>query len=93
MSYKFTGQKQFKIDDDYEVDCAQQRTSYGFRHLVGLHKNGRLISKGKGTYHNRTWERYQYQSAIYDAIVKADLPEDVKKDRLDGVIEQMKEIA
>jgi hypothetical protein len=81
MAYAWKNQKTFKINsdkDEYSVDCQQQRTSYGFRHVATLNKNGQEISTGKCTYQNRTWERYEYQSVIYDAIANAHLPKDVE---------------
>jgi hypothetical protein len=101
MSYKWTGHKTFNMDKEYSVDCKQQRTGYGFRHVVTLFKyqpyigdpeDGyhQKISTGKGCYYNRTWERYTYQSAIQDAIRKANLPKDVEA-RLNEWVSEGKE--
>jgi len=45
----------FTLNKDYNVVCNDENTSYGFRHIASLHKNGFSIAKAKGCYYNRTW--------------------------------------
>lgn len=78
MGYKWKGHKTFVVDDVYSFECKWQNTSYGFRHFASLLQNGCVVSTGKCCYYNRTWERYEYQSVIYDAISKSYLPDEVK---------------
>lgn len=65
---KYYGRKEYKINNKLTLDCIAQDTSYGFRHLVDLLENGRVIGSGKACYYNRTWESYEYQSVIYRVI-------------------------
>ncbi len=73
MSYKYEGLKSFKIDEHLSVDCQAQRTSYGFRHLASLCRDGRVIATARESYYNRTWESYEYQTVIRKAIQAAGL--------------------
>ncbi len=68
---EFQGYKTFNIDEYLTVECKQQRTSYGFRHLATIYHKGRQIGSAKACYYNRTWEAYEYQSVIQAAIKKA----------------------
>lgn len=63
--------KIFKITPEIEVVCDSERTRYGFRHLATLFINGIEREKDKCCYYNRTWERYEYQSVLYNVINKA----------------------
>lgn len=71
--------KIFKITKDIEVVCESEKTKYGFRHLATVLRNGNEIGKGKCCYYNRTWEKYEFQSVLFNAIKKADLTEEEKK--------------
>lgn len=49
--------------------CEFWKTKNSWGHKVALYKNDNvLIGTAKVRYYNRTWERYQYQSAIKSVI-------------------------
>lgn len=75
MAYKKSAVKIFTVTNELTVFCQWQNTSYGFRHLGWLRRNGYEIARAKATYYNRTWESFQYQSVIKDlyASVKSGL--------------------
>lgn len=73
--------RNFIIDRDYSVITQWDSTSYGFRHLAKLMKDGREVASAKMTYYNRTWERYEYESVIYELLHKY-FPEDVAKEKM-----------
>ncbi len=70
--------KIFKINKTIEIVCDAENTRSGFRHLATLFIDGKETVKGKCTYQNRTWERYEFQSVLSNVVEKADLNE---KDR------------
>lgn len=56
--------------------CWTENTRYGFRHLChNLDDYGRGYTS-KRCYYNRTWERFEYESVLQDAIEK--LPKDIQ---------------
>lgn len=61
----------FKITKEIEIVCNSISTSYGFKHLATLFRDGSEIQDGKCTYQNRTWERYEFQSVLNDVVRKA----------------------
>lgn len=73
--------RSFVIDSDYSVITQWDKTSYGFRHLAKLMKNGVEVAKAKMTYYNRTWERYEYQSVIHSLLNKY-FPKKVAKEKI-----------
>ncbi|MFA5380242.1 MAG: hypothetical protein WC455_31055 [Dehalococcoidia bacterium] len=60
--------KSYKFGNGYEVNCWSENTRYGFRHLCELTHNLNRIGKSKACYYNRTWEAYEFQSVIHQAI-------------------------
>jgi hypothetical protein len=65
MSYgKMKLDKTMQINQNAEVKCYYQKTSYGFRHVAEYHNNYRLVATAKATYYNRTWESYEYESVL-----------------------------
>ncbi len=60
----------------YEVFCLSASTRNGFKHEVELQENGYTIARAKVCYLNRTWERYDYETAIHKAINAATLDND-----------------
>ena len=60
--------KIFNLNNQYSVVCNWQKTSYGFRHIATLHKNGFSIAKSKTCYYNRTWERFEFESVLNKII-------------------------
>ena len=56
----------------FTLVCESWRTRYSWGHEVTLYKNDTLkVGRVKIRYYNRTWERYQYQSAIKSVIYNA----------------------
>lgn len=63
--------KIFQLNERFSVVCAWQKTRYGFRHTATLISNGMDTgNKTKCCYYNRTWESYEYQSVLHQAINK-----------------------
>ena len=63
--------KIFKINKKIEIVCRSEKTRNGFRHLATLLINGSESQNGKCCYLNRTWERYEFQSVLYEVVNKA----------------------
>lgn len=90
MAYRYYDGTAFRITtpDDKELffTCFEQGTSYGFRHvcfkgLITSPDKSKQVSKR--TYYNRTYERYQFESVLEDAIELLDYRlSDCKVDRL-----------
>lgn len=59
-------------------------TSNAWGHECHLLKNGSEMSKARARYYNRTWEKYTYQSVMFEAVDNA------RKDHLDHYIEAYK---
>ena len=71
--------KIFKINKRIEIVCKSESTRYGFRHLATLFVDGNEFAKGKCTYQNRTWERYEFKSVLFEVVRKSGLDsEDAK---------------
>lgn len=68
---KYYDQKTFKISETLTVECQTQNTNYGFRHLATLYYKDRELVEAKVCYYNRTWEAWNYQTVILEAINKA----------------------
>ena len=71
--------KSFRIDDHLEIVCRSENTSYGFRHLAALLRDGCEQETAKCCYYNRTWERYEFQTVIENLIGKANSLSEVEK--------------
>lgn len=79
MAYKYYSGTVFVITtpDDKQLffTCFEQCTSYGFRHIcfegitISPDKNKQV---SKRTYHDRTRERYQFESVLEDAMELSD---------------------
>lgn len=52
----------------YTFYCDSRDTRHGFKHVCELYVNGYHDADGVCYYLNRTWESYQYQSVMFDAI-------------------------
>jgi hypothetical protein len=63
--------KCYEFGEGYKVMCRSERTRYGFRHLCELTHNYNVLAKTKACYYNRTWESYEFQSVIHQAISAA----------------------
>lgn len=75
MAYKYYSGTIFKIttpdNKEFFFTCFGQSTSYAFRHIcfkgkVLLPDRNKQVSKR--AYYNRTWERYQFESVLKDAM-------------------------
>lgn len=62
--------KSFKITDKIEFVCEYKKTRRGFKHEAKLYIDGIEIDKTKVCYLNRTWESYEYQTALIKLIEK-----------------------
>lgn len=49
-------------------NCKAKKTKNGFAHECEMHVNGNWYSKVKVNYYNRTWEAYQFQTAMKNAV-------------------------
>lgn len=58
----------YKIGENFGVTCTWTKTRYGFKHEADLYAKGMRVAHAKCCYYNRTWESYEYQSVIHDAI-------------------------
>jgi hypothetical protein len=63
--------KTFQIGDGYEIIAHWEKTRNGFRHMVTLMKDGNQVDQAKETYLNRTWESYEFETAIKNLLDKA----------------------
>lgn len=81
MAYKLRNREVFKVtvkNKEYVFTCYTQDTSYGFRHICCDEYNNttecRLIKNAivaKCSYYNRTWERFEYETVLAQAIKKS----------------------
>ena len=55
----------------FTIECESWSTRSSWGHEVTLYKNAVKIGRAKVRYYNRTWECYQYQSAIRCVISQA----------------------
>jgi len=62
--------REFKLSDEYSVNCVTLNSRSGFKHVATLLKNGEDIATTKCLYFNRTWERFQYESVLCKLIDK-----------------------
>ena len=68
-----TDMRTFEINDEITVECKEYSTRSTWGHKARVLKNGLEIAKSKIRYHNRTWERFTYESILYDALEKSNL--------------------
>ena len=57
-------------------------TRSGFRHVVEYHRDGVILASKSVSYTNRTWESFEYETAISGLLEKMRLPDDEKKSTL-----------
>jgi hypothetical protein len=76
---RILGQRQFQITPEITAHCQSENTSYGFRHLCTLFKNGQQVGYAKASYYNRTWESFEYQSVLSSAIDNSSLSKKEKQ--------------
>ena len=58
--------------DNITVYCEVYSTRYSWGHLCRCYYKGQEITRVKVTYYNRTWERYQFESALCGIVHKLD---------------------
>ena len=61
---------------EYTAVAWYEKTRYGFRHLAEIWEDYRTIASGKAVYYNRTWEYFNGETAIANAISKLKKPEE-----------------
>src|SRR3972149_2955999 len=83
LDYATLSSKEFRIDGDTTIISWSERTRNGFRHIADLYKNGLLVDSAKVTYLNRTWERYEFETAISKLLDKTGYSPDDKKKVMD----------
>ena len=97
MSYKKYGYRDFSCTlpngKNIIFRCWAENTRYGFRHLcLNFDDLGYRKYTSKRCYYNRTWERFEYESVLEDAIEK--LPnnekEYVRAVLIDGTADKIK---
>lgn len=79
---RILSQRTFQPTQAIKIECVSENTSYGFRHLATVYKNGVRVGFGKATYYNRSWEKFEFQSAMIQAVKGADLTPQEKADVL-----------
>ena len=79
--------KTFPLKNGYEIIAHWEKTRNGFRHIVVLMKDGDEVDRAKATYLNRTWERFDYESAIHKLLGQNPelMNEQQRKDYLDAL--------
>lgn len=97
MAYALRNREVFRAEVEgkqYTITCYTQSTSYGFRHVAceGFSDTTefRWIKRNllaKATYYNRTWERFQYETVLRNAIQNLDTTKEVKQELHDILIE------
>lgn len=68
MGGKYYAERSFSITPFISAVCRTQDTRYGFRHLCTLSVTGMEVGRSKSCYYNRTWEAFEYQTVIRQAI-------------------------
>lgn len=72
-----------KINDDLLITGEVYSNSRAWGHEVRAIYLGRVVEKHRVRYHNRTWERYQFESAWLGLVDKLDKSESIPlKDRI-----------
>lgn len=71
--------KTFQLTENIQAVANWAKTRNGFKHEATILKNGQEVGFAKVNYLNRTWEAYEYQTAISNAIDKSTLSAEEKK--------------
>lgn len=66
-------------DNKYSFYCETEDTRYGFRHLCSMFLKGQEVGDSVKKYYNRTWEMFDYQSAMLAAVENSSVSEEDKK--------------
>src|SRR4030067_1351476 len=62
--------RECKIDKHNSIIAKAESTRSGFRHVVILMRDGREIDRSKVTYQNRTWESFEFETALNKMLNK-----------------------
>ena len=86
----------FQVNDKLCMGAETYRTRYSWGHKAHLYRvrrpehNDELIESVKVTYYNRTWERYEFESALYQLVDKALKNREITKDEHKTLTEYIK---
>ena len=74
MSYNFYGKQTFTATTStgktFTINCYEQNTRYGFRHVAFLKQAWDEVQIAKACYYNRTWERFTYETVLKTGLEK-----------------------
>lgn len=69
--------KLFKINDKITLSGEVYNNSQAWGHEVKCFYYDREIAKKRVRYYNRTWERYQFESAFYSLVDQLDKEKEI----------------
>jgi len=84
---------EFKINERMKIIGKTQNTRNGFRHLVEFYRDDKLIESRSVSYLNRTWESYNYETAISNLLKKMVKNRDLTQDEAKQIKIRTKDIA
>lgn len=58
----------FTLSKNYTVVCEFKKTRTAFKHVATILHNGSEVHSTKVCYQNRTWESYEFQTVLHNAI-------------------------
>ena len=71
----------FRINDKMQIYANAEKTRNGFKHTATLIVDGQEVDKSVAHYQNRTWESYEYETAVSNLIEKTSyIPSGEKKE-------------
>jgi len=70
---------EFVINQTDKIVCEAKKTRNGFKHTAEYHKYGSVVASKAVHYLNRTWESFEYESAISSLLVKTGQTDEEKK--------------
>jgi len=80
--------KSFRLNNRMQIIAKSEKTRTGFRHRATLLVDGREVNEATEHYQNRTWESYEFETAINKLIDKtSQISPEVKqkfKDKIAG---------
>jgi hypothetical protein len=65
--------KTFELNEHMKIVCTTHNTRSGFRHIAKLYEDGGLIKTSRVDYTNRTWESFEYETALDSLLRKSKL--------------------
>lgn len=71
-------ERSFQPTQSISIHCRSEKTSMAFRHLATVFKNGSIVGEGRIPYQNRTWEKYEFESVMRQAVDKSSLTPEEK---------------